>query len=215
MHLYPKDPRVWGPHFWYVMFSSAHNLPEQPSAQHIADFQMFLRSMQSLIPCKHCRDNYTRMVSNSLFQQWLNNPNTITSREDAINIVQAMRDTVHAHKASQAVESAGSAIKWQCAFAFIVASLILSACFAKHTAWPRSRAVHWFQLARNQKCRKAVNAGERRHPQMRTMRKQTRNHSHQTWSQQAPFHTALSLDQHMAHKTSMFQWHACCHRGSA
>jgi len=53
------DPVQWGPHVWATMHTLALR---SDSLQSIDSFYMFIQSLQELLPCNTCRDDYIKWV---------------------------------------------------------------------------------------------------------------------------------------------------------
>ena len=57
-----SDPAVWGPAMWRILHSLAERLGKQTNTLLIQDEQRawinFLRSVESVIPCKRCKGHY-------------------------------------------------------------------------------------------------------------------------------------------------------------
>lgn len=50
------DPNKWGPHAWYFIESVFLNIPE--SQTDMTPYVDFLVSLQHVLPCRLCRENY-------------------------------------------------------------------------------------------------------------------------------------------------------------
>ena len=57
------DPKVWGPHFWFVLHLVSFHYPEIPN-QHDKDaYKAFYYSVQGILPCVNCRKHYKNYLS--------------------------------------------------------------------------------------------------------------------------------------------------------
>ena len=50
---------VWGPCMWYFLHTMSFNYPVKPTAADRKHYMGFLKSLQYVLPCKSCRENYT------------------------------------------------------------------------------------------------------------------------------------------------------------
>lgn len=53
-----KDPKEWGPHFWYMMRCTANNYPVTPSNRHKLDVKRFYDAISNILPCEKCVRHY-------------------------------------------------------------------------------------------------------------------------------------------------------------
>jgi hypothetical protein len=75
------DPRVWGPHYWFVMKTSASLYPDNPSNQIKIETKNFFNAFKFLLPCDNCREHYATLydkypiddylVSQNKLKQWV------------------------------------------------------------------------------------------------------------------------------------------------
>jgi len=49
---------VWGPSLWHVLHIISFNYPVKPTAADKQNYHNFLMSLQHVLPCKYCRDNF-------------------------------------------------------------------------------------------------------------------------------------------------------------
>ena len=54
------EPKIWGPHAWFFLESIAMAYPQEPTYDDKKNAEKFFISLQLLIPCKKCRDNYKK-----------------------------------------------------------------------------------------------------------------------------------------------------------
>ena len=97
MHPYSRSPNEWGSHYWYVIFSSAYNLPRDASPECLADFRQLLISFKSILPCGACRKNYRSLIETEPFATSLSHGG-IRCRDDAIKLTHAIREEVRKHE---------------------------------------------------------------------------------------------------------------------
>jgi hypothetical protein len=57
------DPKIWGPHYWFVLHTIALNYPLRPNAVIKKKYYDFIQNVPSLLPHKLSRDNMTTLLS--------------------------------------------------------------------------------------------------------------------------------------------------------
>lgn len=57
------DPKLWGPHFWHMMRTVAHNYPMTPSGADKSNTKVFFVSIGNILPCKKCKDHYKSLMT--------------------------------------------------------------------------------------------------------------------------------------------------------
>lgn len=77
MTKYSSDPKKWGPYFWYVIKSMAHNYPNNPNVETIKHTKAFLYSLQSIMPCQTCKNNYKKYILEHPFESCLYDRNLL------------------------------------------------------------------------------------------------------------------------------------------
>ena len=50
-----SSPKIWGPHFWYMLRCIAHNYPLKPSSDDAEHVKTFFNELQYLLPCELCK----------------------------------------------------------------------------------------------------------------------------------------------------------------
>lgn len=63
------DPKIWGPHYWYVMKNAAHNY--DPSLGNRQYYINFYKSLAQIIPCPKCRSNYFALMERFPLENFL------------------------------------------------------------------------------------------------------------------------------------------------
>lgn len=67
------SPKIWGPHFWYVMRCIASTYPENPTNDQMIHAKNFYSELQYLLPCEKCRTSYTQHFEKYPIENWLVN----------------------------------------------------------------------------------------------------------------------------------------------
>jgi hypothetical protein len=73
---------VWGPALWHSLHTMSFNYPVKPTTEQKEYYYNFFMGLQHVLPCKYCRDNYTKnleklpLTNNKLknrdsFSRWL------------------------------------------------------------------------------------------------------------------------------------------------
>jgi len=53
---------IWGPCMWYFLHTISFNYPVKPTAADKKHYMTFLKSLQYVLPCKSCRENYAKNI---------------------------------------------------------------------------------------------------------------------------------------------------------
>ena len=54
--------RIWGPWAWCFLHTISFNYPVQPTAKQKKQYRDFILSPQHVLPCGHCRKNFTKNI---------------------------------------------------------------------------------------------------------------------------------------------------------
>jgi len=49
---------VWGPPMWHTLHTISFNYPVKPSKEQKENYYQYFKSLENILPCKYCRDNY-------------------------------------------------------------------------------------------------------------------------------------------------------------
>tara|TARA_B100001094_G_C17944235_1_gene677219 strand:+ start:245 stop:814 length:570 start_codon:yes stop_codon:yes gene_type:complete len=60
---------VWGPSMWHFLHTMSFNYPIKPTKQDKINYENYLLSLQKVLPCKHCRDNFFNNLSKVKFSK--------------------------------------------------------------------------------------------------------------------------------------------------
>ena len=70
---------VWGPSMWHFLHTMSFNYPVDPTKEQKDDYYNYLVSLQKVLPCKYCRDNYSGNLKKAKFsRRVLKNRNTFS-----------------------------------------------------------------------------------------------------------------------------------------
>lgn len=53
---------VWGPSLWHSLHVISFNYPIHPTKEHKKTYLNFFLSLKNILPCKYCRDNFTKNI---------------------------------------------------------------------------------------------------------------------------------------------------------
>jgi FAD-linked sulfhydryl oxidase len=56
------SPKEWGPKMWYSIHCIAKFYPCKPDASKKQSALMFFESLEDMLPCKKCRENYASYI---------------------------------------------------------------------------------------------------------------------------------------------------------
>ena len=73
---------IWGPALWHTLHTISFNYPVKPTDKQKEEYSIFFLGLQNILPCKYCRDNYTkhleklplnscRLKNRESFSRWL------------------------------------------------------------------------------------------------------------------------------------------------
>jgi len=51
---------VWGPALWHTLHTISFNYPVKPTDEQKKQYYDFFTGLKNILPCKYCRDNYTK-----------------------------------------------------------------------------------------------------------------------------------------------------------
>ena len=54
------EPKIWGPHAWFFLETIAMAYPTNPTKKQIKRAKQFYKSLEFMIPCDKCRNNYKK-----------------------------------------------------------------------------------------------------------------------------------------------------------
>ena len=70
---------VWGPGLWHFLHTMSFNYPVTPTKEQKAQYKQFVMSLQHVLPCRHCRENFPQNIQAVPFTAYsLKNRNTFS-----------------------------------------------------------------------------------------------------------------------------------------
>lgn len=57
------DPKLWGPHFWFILHLISFNYPDNPSTPDKDNYKRFYESVGDILPCSLCKRHYKNYIS--------------------------------------------------------------------------------------------------------------------------------------------------------
>ena len=70
-------PNIWGPHAWKFMHYVSLNYPENPTIDNKNRYKNFYYSLQDILPCEKCRNNYKQNIIDHPIDPHLENKNSL------------------------------------------------------------------------------------------------------------------------------------------
>lgn len=67
------NPKIWGPHFWFMFRCISNNYPDNPSEDDTHHTKSFFYSLQYLLPCIVCRESYVEHFNKYPIENYLSN----------------------------------------------------------------------------------------------------------------------------------------------
>tara|TARA_A100001015_G_C15007366_1_gene721359 strand:- start:1195 stop:1770 length:576 start_codon:yes stop_codon:yes gene_type:complete len=58
---------VWGPSLWLSIHTMSFNYPVKPTAQDKKHYMNFIYSLEHVLPCRYCRENYKKNLVDTKF----------------------------------------------------------------------------------------------------------------------------------------------------
>ena len=53
---------VWGPPLWHFLHTMSFNYPTNPTKEEKKNYMNFVKSLENILPCKHCRNNFKKNI---------------------------------------------------------------------------------------------------------------------------------------------------------
>lgn len=78
------NPKIWGPHFWFMFRCISNNYPESPSIDDITYTKSFFYSLRYLLPCIICRESYIGHYNKHPIDNYLSNKTQLIEWTDII-----------------------------------------------------------------------------------------------------------------------------------
>lgn len=71
------DIAAWGPQLWHTLHMVALNYPDAPSSDDKLNYKTFFESLQFVIPCASCADNYAQHLRQLPIDRFLDNADAL------------------------------------------------------------------------------------------------------------------------------------------
>lgn len=72
------DTRFWGPPGWKLLHQVAYKYPEKPSDIQKLDYGIFYSNLAFVLPCKYCRNSFTKYIKNLPIETYLESKSKLT-----------------------------------------------------------------------------------------------------------------------------------------
>ena len=73
------DPRIWGPHAWFLLHSVTFSYPDNPSQEDKNNILHFFESFSKVIPCILCRNHFQENLKKFPIINHLQNRDTLVN----------------------------------------------------------------------------------------------------------------------------------------
>ena len=70
-------PNIWGPHGWKFMHYISLGYPENPTIDNKNRYKNFYYSLQDVLPCEKCRENYKKNILEYPIDDHLDNKDSL------------------------------------------------------------------------------------------------------------------------------------------
>ncbi len=60
---------VWGPSMWHCLHTISFNYPIKPSKKTKEQYYNYMKALNHVLPCRHCRDNYQKNLKSVKFSK--------------------------------------------------------------------------------------------------------------------------------------------------
>ena len=60
---------IWGPGMWHFLHTMSFNYPVKPNDEQKTHYKNYIFSLQKVLPCKYCRDNYANNLKMAGFSE--------------------------------------------------------------------------------------------------------------------------------------------------
>jgi hypothetical protein len=77
-----SSPKIWGPHFWFMLRCFANNYPINPSSADRTHVKTFFSELQFMLPCEVCRYTYRQHINKNPIEK------SVGSKSELMNWVE-------------------------------------------------------------------------------------------------------------------------------
>lgn len=68
-----SSPKIWGPHFWFILRCIAHNYPLNPTPEDAQHVKTFFTELQYILPCEVCKYTFKQHFTKNPIEKGLVN----------------------------------------------------------------------------------------------------------------------------------------------
>ena len=54
------NPKIWGPHAWFLIHSICLNYPENPTEVDKKNYKNFFLELSNVLPCEECQNHFKK-----------------------------------------------------------------------------------------------------------------------------------------------------------
>lgn len=67
------SPKIWGPHFWFILRCIANNYSDNPTKEETAHVRTFFTELQFVLPCEVCKYTFRQHYNRNPLDKYLSN----------------------------------------------------------------------------------------------------------------------------------------------
>ena len=71
------EPKIWGPHLWFVLHIMTFNYPNNPTTFDKEAYRDFFTSLKNVIPYEQCKKHYKKHIQEYPITPHLDNKNQL------------------------------------------------------------------------------------------------------------------------------------------
>lgn len=71
------NPKIWGPHFWFILRCIVHNYPMVPNAEDKKHMENYFYELQYVLPCEKCKYTFKQHYNKFPINKYLSDKNKL------------------------------------------------------------------------------------------------------------------------------------------
>lgn len=79
-----SSPKIWGPHFWYMLRCIANNYPLNPTKEDAVHVRNFFNELQYILPCEICKYTFRQHFNRHPIEKGLYNKHSLINWVETI-----------------------------------------------------------------------------------------------------------------------------------
>lgn len=73
------DPRIWGPHAWFLLHTISFSYPDHPNQYEKNNMHRFIEGFSNVIPCIICRNHFIQNLKNYPIEKHLHSRDALVN----------------------------------------------------------------------------------------------------------------------------------------